>query len=421
MIENLRVLLVEDSPDDAALLVRALRKGGFTPSCERVETAAELQEALQQQGWDIIIADYSLPRFSALHALSIVHAAAIDLPFIVVSGKLGEDTAVEAMRAGAHDYILKENMARLVPAIRRELGEVRLRRESRHAQETMEKQRAAMESALDGMAILNEQGEFIYLNNAHADIHGYESAAALLGKIWQDLYADDEVKRLEGEIFPLLYQAGSWRGEAVGRRCDGTNFFQEISLTVMEGGGITCVVRDITERKMTESQLRYLSTHDMLTGLYNRAFFDEELLRAKNSRYLPVSIVMADVDRLKEVNDRFGHSAGDRLLQETAQVLKTAFRQGDVVARIGGDEFAAILPATDRTKANEIIARVRNVLESYNRSCKGPVLSLSLGTATADKVEKLLDAWARADALMYEDKQGRSGKLRDLLNRMDKD
>jgi diguanylate cyclase (GGDEF)-like protein/PAS domain S-box-containing protein len=416
MPEPLRVLLIEDSPDDAAILIRELRKGGFVPSCERIETAAELQEALQRQEWDIVIADYSLPRFSSLQAIAQVHASEIDLPFIVVSGKLGEDSAVEAMKAGAHDYILKGNLARLVPAIQRELGDALLRRERKHARETMEKQRAAMDSALDGMAILNEQGEIIYVNPAHAEIYGYQSTGPLMGKIWQNLYDDDEVRRFEVQIFPKLLQSGSWRGEAVGLRSDGSHFLQEVSLSIMKGGGIAYVVRDITERKETESQLLYISTHDMLTGLYNRAFFDEELQRAGNSRSLPVSIVMADVDRLKEVNDRLGHYAGDQLLKGAAHVLKTAFRQGDVVARIGGDEFAAILLSTDEETALEVVARVRNVLDAYNRTEEGPQLSLSLGTATADSVERLLDAWANADALMYIDKQRRYEKLHAVLS-----
>ena len=100
MAENLRVLLVEDSEDDAALVVRALSKGGFSPSCERVDTAAAMAACLARQEWDLILSDYAMPQFNGLAALELMQAKGLDLPFILVSGAVGEETAVEVMRAG---------------------------------------------------------------------------------------------------------------------------------------------------------------------------------------------------------------------------------------------------------------------------------------------------------------------------------
>lgn len=136
MAVPLRVLLVEDVPDDAALVLRALRKGGYDPVHRRVETADELRDALQQSEWDIVIADHALPQFSGDDALTMVREEHSDLPFILVSGTIGEDVAVAAMKAGAHDYVLKQNLARLVPAIDRELREAQIRRERRREVES---------------------------------------------------------------------------------------------------------------------------------------------------------------------------------------------------------------------------------------------------------------------------------------------
>jgi signal transduction histidine kinase len=141
---KLRVLIVEDSEQDAALLIRELQKAGYTPVSRRVETAQEMTDALESQDWDIVLSDYVLPGFGGLIALKLLHSKGLDLPFIVVSGQIGEDVAVGAMKAGAHDYIMKGNLKRLGPTIERELKEARIRKERTHA----EKQTRALSSRL---------------------------------------------------------------------------------------------------------------------------------------------------------------------------------------------------------------------------------------------------------------------------------
>ncbi len=137
MGEPLRVLIVEDSADDAEMMVRELRRGGYDPLFERVETPEAFESALAKPGWDAVISDYSLPRFSAPAALEIAKRSGADLPFVILSGVVGETEAVSAMKAGAHDYIGKGNLARLVPAIRRELREAEVRRRSRQLAEAL--------------------------------------------------------------------------------------------------------------------------------------------------------------------------------------------------------------------------------------------------------------------------------------------
>ena len=137
MNKQLNILLVEDSEDDAALLQRALKKSGVQPFIERVETEDAMKKALKKQDWNVIIADYVLPRFSGLAALAVLKDSRKDLPFIIVSGKIGEETAVEAMRAGAHDYIMKGNLVRLLPAIEREMEEAIVRQKRRSAEDEL--------------------------------------------------------------------------------------------------------------------------------------------------------------------------------------------------------------------------------------------------------------------------------------------
>jgi response regulator RpfG family c-di-GMP phosphodiesterase len=130
----LRVLIVEDSPDDAELLVRELRRGGYDPVFERVETAAAMEAALARESWDLVVSDHSMLQFDSLAALSVLKASHVDIPFIIVSGTIGEELAVETMKAGAHDYLVKGRLARLIPVVARELGDAEVRRERRAAE-----------------------------------------------------------------------------------------------------------------------------------------------------------------------------------------------------------------------------------------------------------------------------------------------
>ena len=138
MATPLRILIVEDSEADAELLLRELRRGGYAPEFERVETPEGLDAALARQSWDLIVSDYAMPQLNGLQALKLTQEKGLDIPFILVSGSIGEDIAVAAMKAGAHDYLMKGNTARLIPAIERELKEAELRREYRRTQERVQ-------------------------------------------------------------------------------------------------------------------------------------------------------------------------------------------------------------------------------------------------------------------------------------------
>lgn len=169
------------------------------------------------------------------------------------------------------------------------------------------------------------------------------------------------------------------------------------------------VVRNITERKQTEDKLKFMSSHDSLTGLHNRSYFEQELVKLERSRHFPLSIVMVDVDDLKAINDRLGHVAGDVLLRQAAVLLRETFRCGDVVARIGGDEFAVLLPDTDEQSVQEVVVRIREGLRLWNDSHSTPI-NLSLGVAVAEDGRQLLEALKTADQRMYQDKLARTGR-----------
>jgi two-component system, NarL family, sensor histidine kinase UhpB len=263
----LRLLLVEDFADDAELIVVALTQAGLTVSATRVETAFEMEEALESQDFDAVISDYSLPEFSAEEALAILRTRQIDLPFIVVSGYIGEETAVAVMKAGAHDFVMKARLARLEPALERELREAAMRRERHKVQAQIasnEKLLRAMSAAMgDGVLVLDRENRLILMNpeaerllgwgeyelaqmDIHDTIHSYNKYShareacpilnmSKMGGIYRCY--DDVFMRKSGEPFPVSYVVTPILEQA------------EIVATVM-------VFQDITTRKQMEDELR---------------------------------------------------------------------------------------------------------------------------------------------------------------------
>jgi diguanylate cyclase (GGDEF)-like protein len=160
----------------------------------------------------------------------------------------------------------------------------------------------------------------------------------------------------------------------------------------------------ITAQKGMQDKLKYMSLHDTLTGLYNRAYFEEEIARLERGRRYPVSVIIIDVNRLKQANDEYGHSAGDELLQCTAEVLRRTFRAEDAIARIGGDEFAILLAGCDAETAQNMIVRVQEQISAVNQTRNQIPLSLAIGAATAHKPGSLSTALRQADKAMYKHK-----------------
>ena len=178
---------------------------------------------------------------------------------------------------------------------------------------------------------------------------------------------------------------------------------------------VTGTCSNIHERKRYEENLHYVSNHDSLTGLYNRAYFDTEFSRLAKSRQYPVAVLIADIDGLKLVNDGFGHVEGDRLIQQAAQALRETFRGEDLIARIGGDEFAILLPGTDVPAVNDLIKRMREHQKCINAGNHDYFLSISIGSAVAKESEQLGEALKLADSRMYYHKMQRKLRLCDTV------
>ena len=186
-------------------------------------------------------------------------------------------------------------------------------------------------------------------------------------------------------------------------------FYYPTFLFVLSTMWVTSLILSsyITRYQKTQNSLSDLSNRDKLTNLYNRLFFDTELERLDKSRQFPISIIMSDMDNLKEVNDTFGHSTGDQLLKDVALLLSLSFRLEDIIARIGGDEFVVLLPNTDAPGVKIIVERMKNRIDAYNKKHSDLPIHISLGVSTAELGDSLHTHLKIADDLMYADKAGK--------------
>jgi diguanylate cyclase (GGDEF)-like protein/PAS domain S-box-containing protein len=274
-----------------------------------------------------------------------------------------------------------------------------------------EKFRRIIENSQTGYCFIDRDGIYRYVNNAWLAMHGYNSAEEVIGLHYFITQEESSREIVQHNFDRVLSGKAIPSGEGTRRCKDGSIKYQTYSADpVIEDDkiiGFECFLIDITEKKLIEEKFRYLSTHDALTGLYNRAYFEEEMTRLASGRHFPVSIIVADVDSLKWVNDHYGHAVGDELLRRVAEALQAPFRGEDVVARIGGDEFAILLPGVDTAGAEKAIERIRAGLTFPVESDCGPAASLSIGAATGDKGRSLIEVLKQADDRMYREKTGK--------------
>jgi diguanylate cyclase (GGDEF)-like protein/PAS domain S-box-containing protein len=268
----LRALIVEDSEDDTLLLVDQLEiEGGRSVDWRRVDTEPALTEALAQH-WDIVLSDYTMPRLSGMRALELVRQYDLDLPFIFVSGTIGENTAVKAMKSGAQDYVMKGNLSRLVPAVERELEEAKLRRERRQAEQRLRKLSLVVEQAADSVLITDTQGLIEYVNPAFEHMTGYGREEAI-GDKPSLLKSGRHDQAFYQAIWQTVINGDIFRGTLVNRRKDGELFFEEKVITPLkdEQGNVTHLVstgRDITERvKSEEARAQLVAILEATTDL----------------------------------------------------------------------------------------------------------------------------------------------------------
>jgi diguanylate cyclase (GGDEF)-like protein/PAS domain S-box-containing protein len=418
----LRVLIVEDSEDDAELLLIELRRAGYDPRFRMVQTRDGMIAALDEQEWDMVVSDYNMPHFSALGALDVMHDRNLDLPFIILSGAIGEETAVAAMKAGAHDYVMKGHVARLLPAIERELreaGERAARRQAERALRDSEaRYRTIVDTANDAIVALDEHGCITYVNQRAPDILGGE-ADDLLGQPFTAIL--HEADRLDWERrLARLKRGARMLYDVRLQRVDGQELWALNSCSPQfdergQFAGAIAMLKDVTERKQAEEALAHQALHDALTSLPNRNLLhdrlDQAILSARREDR-SLALFLIDLDRFKEVNDTFGHHYGDLLLKQVGPRLRGALRESDTVARLGGDEFAVLLPACADVEAAKVTAgKLLGALEEpFVVEGQTLTISGSMGVVLyPDHGEDVQTLMRRADVAMYAAKRDGQG------------
>ena len=263
LARSLAVLIIEDSEDDAHLIVRLLKKAGYDITFEQVETASQMHTALEQGIWDIVISDHSLPQFDSLTALRLLQERGLDIPFIAVSGTMSEETAVAMMKAGAHDYLNKENLTRLIPAIEREIVQAKGRHERRRAEAALARSeqahRTLFENVPVGLYRTSADGNILDVNPAMVKMFGYTEQEMLLAANIVDLYVDYTVE----EKFKAEVEKNDNISdfEAEYRRQDGTTFWAREHIHVVRDENGTPLfyegsLIDITGPRRNEEEIR---------------------------------------------------------------------------------------------------------------------------------------------------------------------
>lgn len=345
MTEPLRVLIVEDRPSDAELMVLQLEDEGFDPESVRVENGPDYLAALDSS-WDVILSDWGLPRFSGLQALHLLRETGLDIPFVIVSGGIGEEAAVDAVHQGADDYVFKDRLARLGPAVRRAVERTRRRVEQRRADAQLRLAAMVFESSTEGVTLTDAHGTIVAVNRAFVEITGY-SEAEVLGRNPRILQSGRQDETFYRNMWAALATTGRWRGEIWNRRKDGEVYpeWMTISAVKDEQGRTThyvSVSSDIGEAKEAQQEIDFLAHHDALTGLPNRTLLhdrlEQTLIRAKLASSV-VAVVLLDIDRFGRVNAGLGHGVGDGLLLAVAQRLAELVGVGATLARYMGDQF----------------------------------------------------------------------------------
>jgi|GEM_PF-2042966 diguanylate cyclase (GGDEF)-like protein/PAS domain S-box-containing protein len=277
-----------------------------------------------------------------------------------------------------------------------------------------EREMQVLDTVANPIWVLDYRGAFVFANKAGVGLWRTENEH-LLGRKIEDVIGPKAAVAIRESLNSVLNTGEETSIEIRIEGPAGEDRWLDIKLApgfTDQGkvGRVTFSANDVTGRKRTEEELKHSSMHDPLTGLYNRAYFEEEMRRLDTDRHYPMSFVVCNVDELKLINDTLGHDKGDELLRIAAATIKKPFCISDVVARIGGDEFAVVLPKTDEQTAREVCERIEKAVEEYNRTKSGLPLSLSVGFATGTEPSQGIQAvYKRAGDNMYESKLRRSG------------
>ena len=419
MNQPLRLLIVEDSADDQELLLHSLRSQGYQVTSATVDTPVTMRAALERQEWDLITCDHSMPNFGAPAALAIAKELRPDVPFIIVSGEIDLNLAVALIKLGAQDYVQKSELIRLGPVIERELRDARLTHQRKLAEdrlhESRELFRAIVENVGDLVAVFDTDGRRIYNSPSYRPLFREKDIRPGSGS-FLEIHLEDR-ERIK-EIFRRTVATG------VGERAEFRFVLKDGSIRHMESDGrairgadgtvskVVVVSRDITELKHLEAELREMAATDFLTGLANRRHFlarlEQELARIQRLEEHRASVLMLDSDHFKRVNDTFGHATGDKVLRHLAVLMQKGLRKVDIAGRVGGEEFAIILPGADLPAAEVFAERLRKKVAGtpMAQEDRAIPLTVSIGvTGMKASDTSADDALVRADRALYRAKE----------------
>ncbi len=287
----------------------------------------------------------------------------------------------------------------------RELKELQAVLEQRVKDRTAEL-RALFASMQDLVIVYNEEGCYLKILSASSNLL-LALPEDFVGKNIHEFFPKEDADRFVLHIQNVLQTQKTIPIE-YSIEINQRKVYFDASVSPLNDNSVIWVARDITDRKLMEEASHFIGTHDILTKLYNRTFFEEELSRLENSRLFPVSVLMIDVDGLKIINDNQGHSAGDEILRRTGNVLLKSFRTEDMVARIGGDEFVVVLPKTDEKAAESALERIDHFLELDNKNNSNE-LKISVGIATCYEQGTFTATVKQADDRMYQNKRSKRG------------
>lgn len=417
----LHVLFVHRDADAIESCLQELKKAQFTVSADFVLTLAQCTEQLRSHSYDVVVAEYPSPGWKGSQALQLLRSSVQEIPLLLVTTGQGGQFIAELSAHGAFDYVEREHLAQLPMAVRRALNEKKLRTELEEAGKALRHSqslyRALVENPAYGICRCDAEGKIVDVNQALSVMLGYSTKEELLAANRASEFVLDlgQRKPLAGSspetvrIDPVEIEWKRKNGTTLKARLSGRGVFDDRGEFV----GYEIIAVDMTEQRALEDHLRRQALSDSLTGLANhRRLFEvlhAEISRSKRTER-EFSLLLLDLDGLKEINDRFGHLAGNRALSRLAQILADCCRSIDTAARQGGDEFALVLPETGVAAASLVARRICDLLAEDTEE---PALSVSVGVASypkdADTVGALLYA---ADRALYamKDKRPRAAR-----------
>lgn len=278
-----------------------------------------------------------------------------------------------------------------------------LRDQVERLQESEEKLRILLDDSSDPIFTFFRDGTYRYVNEAFARGVNRPVNEIIGRKIW-DVFPKEEADKRYNVLNWVFENAQTRVFEVRVPREDEDLYFITTVKPVFDENrkvkSVVCISKEITDRKLIERELLHLSTHDTLTGMFNRNFFEVELARLQHGAHFPVSIIVLDLDNLKSVNDAWGHAIGDEIIQQAAGIIRDAIRQGDIAARIGGDEFVILLPSTGVPGVTAVVERLKHLLKNH----PDHRVHFSAGMATGLPGDDLNEILRLADDQMYREK-----------------